>query len=645
MKLGRIIASALLLCTFCAAVGCKDVDAATGKMTGASNSDETPMAGSKTPPETMGGDMSGMGGGAGQPGTAGSDGPPTAGMQPSAGSMGGPDGTPEPGPGDMPEEMPANAAPMITLLSSPEVNTLTDEVVSLQADVLDDGFPGPVTVTWSVATGPGAATFAEPNAASTTVTFSVGGDYELRLTATDGELEAFVSVFVTVAAANRALDLALLTDNKDAADASNGVDDALLAYLTSLGHSVSRFNPSATPAEVGPRDAVLFSSGMDSGAVDLAWATATVPVLIWEFYALGRLAMTGDVTGGNVHDYAGGNTIEMTGTGPLAAGLSGTVAVSSTGTGTLVAPPSLPATAKIMATLGGTGMHAGRPAYFYYETGDTMFEGAVAPARRVALPLGLNQARSLTPEGQAIVQAALAWAASGDSIEVTPPEDGPIPMDALAVLPLGDSITRGTGGNNSYRQFLAEMLDAAGCAYDFVGSLRNNDRGTPTVTFDWDHEGHGGWTTGDILNAIDDIAAAQTPDIVLVHLGTNDVLQGVPPAGASANLEAIIDALREVNPNVQVIIAQIIAGSAVRMDAVTGEVNSLVTGVPPMNSAIAAVAQSKDTAASHVILVDMFSGYDDATLNFDQIHPTPSGEALMAERWFDALRPLLVCGS
>ena len=647
MKLGKIAICMLALCTFCAVTGCDSGDdGPTGQDSKAASEDDG-AAGASAGVKGGGAgnaqagqndaDMGSTGAGSEMDSTgAGSDADPDM-------PLAGDDGTGMAGEMDSELDPPENAPPMVTLLTSPEVDVLTGTPLMLEASAMDDGLPEPasLTVEWVVSEGAGTPTFGDKNALGTSVSFDEAGDYTLQLNVSDGELEASVLVFVHVMSADRPLNIAILTDNIDAADHSAGVDDALIALLTDDGHTVSRFNPMAPPSEVGEQDLVLFSSGMDSSAVDPQWASTPIPVLVWEFYALGQLGMSDSVAGGMVHDFNGGNVINVTGTGPLAAGFSGNVQVSETGTGTLVAPPTLAPTAKIIATLGGDGMHAGRPVYFAFETGDIMFGGQVAPARRVAVPLGLNQARSLTPEGIKIIRAAILWAVNGAVAGMPDGMVEPGEGETLKVMPIGDSITRGTGGNNSYRQFLAEMLDEAGCKYDFVGSLRNNDKGTPTVMFDWDHEGHGGWTTSDMLNAIDGFAMAAQPDIVLIHLGTNDVLKGLSPADAQANLSALIQSLRDINPSLKIVLAQIIAGSAVRM--VDDDMVSLVTGVPPMNSAIAAVAQSEDNGASPIRLVDMFSGYDDAAMNFDGIHPTPTGEEFMASRWFDELRPLLSC--
>ncbi|MDX1747316.1 MAG: PKD domain-containing protein, partial [Halobacteriales archaeon] len=82
--------------------------------------------------------------------------------------------------------------------SPPDVEASADSVVypdtaDLDGTVSDDRLPDPpgsVSVTWSMVSGPGTVTFGDPNAVDTTASFSEPGVYELRLTASDGELSS-----------------------------------------------------------------------------------------------------------------------------------------------------------------------------------------------------------------------------------------------------------------------------------------------------------------------------------------------------------------------------------------------------------------------------------------------------------------------
>ncbi|MDP3984815.1 MAG: hypothetical protein Q8Q52_07440 [Acidimicrobiia bacterium] len=66
-------------------------------------------------------------------------------------------------------------------------------------------------------------------------------------------------------------------------------------------------------------------------------------------------------------------------------------------------------------------------------------------------------------------------------------------VEAVRIMPLGDSITEGKVGEATYRYFLWHDLFGAGRAVDFVGSLIGVKGGEPKYAdFDQDHEGHSG---------------------------------------------------------------------------------------------------------------------------------------------------------
>jgi hypothetical protein len=90
-----------------------------------------------------------------------------------------------------------NRAPAVTI--SPISSVTLPGTASLNATVTDDGRVNPTpTLTWLKESGPGSVTFANPGSATTTASFSLSGDYVLRLDANDGVLTGTATVAVTV---------------------------------------------------------------------------------------------------------------------------------------------------------------------------------------------------------------------------------------------------------------------------------------------------------------------------------------------------------------------------------------------------------------------------------------------------------------
>ncbi len=217
------------------------------------------------------------------------------------------------------------------------------------------------------------------------------------------------------------------------------------------------------------------------------------------------------------------------------------------------------------------------------------------------------------------------------------------------ILALGNSITNGTNKFNSYRRDLWQLLHKSNYNFDFIGSWNKHHMGgdVPNPDFDMDHDGHSGWTTHDILRPpdwdkqrgnINDWLKFYTPDIVLVEFGTNDVFQCVPVKDAMKNISQIIDILRSKNSHVKIFLSQIPPLGAQWADKkLCGTDTSYSKSIEIFNSQVIKMAAEKNTNASIVVIVDLYTGVHPGTDMYDDIHPNDIGEKDMAERWFRAI--------
>jgi lysophospholipase L1-like esterase len=395
-------------------------------------------------------------------------------------------------------------------------------------------------------------------------------------------------------------------------------DAAAIGRLQAFGQAVVVVKDSAsTTADAGGKSLVVISESVGSGNVGDKFNSVAVPVLVYEPWVYDNLGMTGVVESTDFGQATGQSQLQMAGTHALTGGLTGTVTVGSAAATFSWGMPG--AAAVVAATLAGD---ASRAAIFGYEAGVQLANGQAAPARRVALHPNVGAIDGWNANGQALFDAAVAWAAN---LQLPPP---PPPPGDLRIMPLGDSITQGRDGHWSYRRDLAMALTNAGCSYDFVGTSNGPSTGPGSGDFDRDHEGHSGYRTGQILNKLPGYLQGITPDWVLLHIGTNDVLQALSVTKARNKIGKIIDTLRADNPNVGILLAQIIPNRPANEAQVVA-----------LNDLIAALAAQKNKPASPVILVDHYSGFDTFSHNYDQVHPNDAGEALMAARWLDALLP------
>ncbi len=207
------------------------------------------------------------------------------------------------------------------------------------------------------------------------------------------------------------------------------------------------------------------------------------------------------------------------------------------------------------------------------------------------------------------------------------------------IMALGASRVEGNGPQyESFRYETWKDLIENNYSIDFIGT--QNDPGSYPViknfNFDPDHQGRGGWTSGDILDQLEsDLNLAGTPDVVLFSSpGGNDALQNLPYDEAIGNINEIVDILQDVNPNVTLIIEQMAPG---RTDIMTEE---LLNYFNQLQDEILIIAKNKATTTSQVIAVDMFSGFTDAMLA-DDVHYNTKGAMFIAQRYFDVLTQVL----
>jgi lysophospholipase L1-like esterase len=206
----------------------------------------------------------------------------------------------------------------------------------------------------------------------------------------------------------------------------------------------------------------------------------------------------------------------------------------------------------------------------------------------------------------------------------------PALAQSIAIAPIGDSITHGGNGRPSYRRALWQKLQQAGYDVDFVGSQNTFNGSAPPSSerdFDLDHEGHWAKEAGYIASRIGGWLGSYTPDIAIIHLGTNDFDRGQSNASTLAELGNIFSSLRADNPQVVILVAEIIPMK--NRDTAS------------FNSALRTWAPGQSTSASPVVVVDQYSGYNAANDNYDNYHPNANGEEKMAARWFVALQQVM----
>lgn len=193
------------------------------------------------------------------------------------------------------------------------------------------------------------------------------------------------------------------------------------------------------------------------------------------------------------------------------------------------------------------------------------------------------------------------------------------------VLPLGDSITAGSNLPGAYRVELLRQMRAAGLDVDFVGSQR--DWLAPLR--DREHEGHSGWCIDDLAAVVPGIGKHR-PEVVLLLIGTNDVLSGSDPVRAGQRYAALVDEALTVVPGAFLLVGAVPPLGDSELDERGRALNSAIRD-------IVAVAAARGSSVTYVDLHAALTAADLA----DGVHPDEGGYRKIAAAWAEALLPLL----
>jgi acyl-CoA thioesterase-1 len=185
------------------------------------------------------------------------------------------------------------------------------------------------------------------------------------------------------------------------------------------------------------------------------------------------------------------------------------------------------------------------------------------------------------------------------------------PEGEPVVLFLGTSLTAGYGlpESQAYPALLQERIDAAGLDYRVVNA------------------GVSGDTSAGGLRRLDWLLRLPVA-VLVVELGANDMLRGLGVEQLRRNLDRILERTAATHPDARFVVAGMRAAPNLGRDYVEA-----------FDATYPALAEAHDAALVPFLLEDVAARPE---LNqADGIHPTAEGHALIAERIWPVLRPLL----
>lgn len=198
-----------------------------------------------------------------------------------------------------------------------------------------------------------------------------------------------------------------------------------------------------------------------------------------------------------------------------------------------------------------------------------------------------------------------------------------IGASSIRIMPLGDSITYGYPAPGGYRTRLYSLLASEGYSFDFVGSLTDN--GSPDLP-DPNHEGHPGWRAIDLSANIAGWLNVSDPDVILLHIGTNDLSTGASSATTLDRLNTLMGQIISQKPGVRLIVSSVVP----RTDKTEFDSRSYNSGIPTLVS-------NFDSQGYNVSFVDIHAALTSGDL-YDGIHPNQGGYDKMANAWNGAIQ-------
>lgn len=192
----------------------------------------------------------------------------------------------------------------------------------------------------------------------------------------------------------------------------------------------------------------------------------------------------------------------------------------------------------------------------------------------------------------------------------------------LRILPLGASIVYGekSSDGNGFRYGLRNQLVDNGNPVNFIGSNQGGSM------IDNECEAWPGYTIDQVAEKAE-LSIPSQPNLVLLHVGTNDAVQDLDIQNAMVRLESLIDRLFDAIPGVTIIASTLLPNTNSKTQA----------NIDIINNQIPNLVQERQSSGKWITYVDFASSYFSLSDLSDGTHPNDDGYLKMAEVWYQGI--------
>ncbi len=198
----------------------------------------------------------------------------------------------------------------------------------------------------------------------------------------------------------------------------------------------------------------------------------------------------------------------------------------------------------------------------------------------------------------------------------------------VKIMPVGDSLTEGTGAPGGYRlplweKFAQERINAV-----FTGT----QYGGPPELGNKKHEGYPGAGITAVAQVVNGALSKYHPDIVLLMMGTKEMSRAEVAVDAPRQLHALLDQIITFLPSARLLVTTIPPHS--------DDLRNM--RIQDYNRALALIVHNFALQGANIELVDANSALTQDDLAPDGVHINAGGYRKISEVWYQALQPHLL---